>query len=310
MKKNTRRWLSLGITAAVLAWIIYHVAGSSEERAFDWNRLWSSLKHARTGYLLIATAATLSSYVVRAVRWRFFMDPIKRASLWVLFVGQVLGFSAVYLIGRPGEFVRPAYIAKKEGVAVTSMLAVWILERLYDTGFMMVLFVLAIYFAPMHQSAARAQGMPARPHHPPRFVPQLAHAVTWLLQRPHFLAGAILIALGLAIAVLVLIRLRAEKLAAWLASIFRFLPARVRHWLRGVFYSFVEGLGAIRNWKYEHGLVGVSEPGPRAESTIVDSRRFGIVLGGAGPGFPIARRRWRISGWCVCHLATPVCRTL
>jgi uncharacterized membrane protein YbhN (UPF0104 family) len=73
--------------------------------------------------------------------------------------------------------------------------------------------------------------------------------VTWLLQRPHFLAGAILIALGLAIAVLVLIRLRAEKLAAWLASIFRFLPARVRHWLRGVFYSFVEGLGAIRNWK-------------------------------------------------------------
>jgi len=76
--------------------------------------------------------------------------PIKAASLWSLFVGQVLGFSAIFLVGRPGELVRPAYIAKKENVSMSSMIAVWLLERVFDTIAMVVLFAAALYFEPVN----------------------------------------------------------------------------------------------------------------------------------------------------------------
>jgi glycosyltransferase 2 family protein len=228
MKKRTRRWLSLGVTAAALVLIVYNLTRGSEWRHFDWNRLWATLLSARHDYLLAAVVATLSSYLVRAYRWRFFMDPFKKASLWTLFVAQVYGFSSIYLIGRPGEFVRPAYIARKENVSISSMLAIWVLERVYDTVFMVLIFALALGFAPLHLTG---------PH---------GHAVLYALHR-----ASVILTLGmlLAIAVLVVIRLRADNLAALLGNRLRFLPPRIRRSMKRVFYSFAEGLDVIRNWK-------------------------------------------------------------
>lgn len=229
MKRGLKRWLSLVVTAAVLALVVYLLSESPEWRQMDWSRLWRSLVHVRWGFLLAAIAATLSSYLVRAYRWRFFLDPIKKnTSLWVLFVGQVLGFSSIYLIGRPGEFVRPAYIAKKENVPISSMLAVLVLERIYDIVLMVLLFAVALHFAPLHATAAHATGRLAAPHKRSLLI----------------LGGA-----GLAIMILVLLRLYTEGLATRLARIFRFLPGRIRQWLKNIFRSFANGLAVIRNWK-------------------------------------------------------------
>ena len=90
--------------------------------------------------------------------WR----PIKAASLWVLFVGQILGFSSIFLVGRPGELVRPAYIAKKENVPMSAMIAVWLLERVLDTIAMVVLFAAAIYFEPVNPDTAQGSFGAAR----------------------------------------------------------------------------------------------------------------------------------------------------
>ncbi len=228
MKKSARRWLGLGLTAAVLVLLVYNLHRSPEWRTFDWNRLWNSLVHARRGYLLAAVAATLSSYLVRAYRWRFFMDPFKKASLWVLFVAQVFGFASIYLIGRPGEFVRPAYIASKEHVPISSMLAIWVLERIYDTVFMVLMLAFALRYAPLRLSGRNAQV---------------------LLNQLHRGSHYLMLGMALAIAVLVLIRLRADDLAAMFSHRFGFLPGRVRRWLKSAFYSFAEGLDVIRNWK-------------------------------------------------------------
>src|ERR1019366_7233213 len=94
-----------------------------------------------------------------AIRWRFFMAPIKAASLWVLFVGQILGFSSIFLVGRPGELVRPAYIAKKENVPMSAMIAVWLLERVLDIIAMVVLFAAALYFSPVDPETARGMSV-------------------------------------------------------------------------------------------------------------------------------------------------------
>lgn len=128
MKKSWGRWVWLGVGTIVIGLIFYNLSRSPEWRDFQWHRLWRSIVDARLDYLLMSLLLVYSTFVVRAIRWRFFMAPIKAASLWTLFVGQVLGFSAIFLVGRPGEFVRPAYIAKKENVHMSAMIAVWLLD--------------------------------------------------------------------------------------------------------------------------------------------------------------------------------------
>ena len=156
MTKSAQRWLGWGATALVLGLIVYHLTRSPEWRTFSGKELWLSMAHARPGLLLLAVVASYLSYFLRAVRWRYFLEPIKRASLWTLFAGQILGFSSIYLIGRPGELVRPGYIARKEHVSFASQLAILLLERIYDTVAVVILFGLALYFQPLPPAGARS----------------------------------------------------------------------------------------------------------------------------------------------------------
>jgi uncharacterized membrane protein YbhN (UPF0104 family) len=155
MKKAWGRWVWLAAGAVIIVLIFYNLSRSPEWRNFRWDRLWASIVGASPGYLLLAILGVYLSFFMRAVRWEFFMRPIKSASLWILFVGQILGFSAIFLVGRPGELVRPAYIAKKENVPMSGMVAVWLLERVLDTIAMVVLFAAAIYFEPVNPDTAR-----------------------------------------------------------------------------------------------------------------------------------------------------------
>ena len=228
MTKSTRRWLGLGVTAAVLALVVCNLRRSPEWRNFDWNLLWQSLLHARRGYLAGAVAVSLSSYALRAWRWRFFMDPFKKASFRVLFAAQLFGFGSIYLIGRLGEFIRPAYIARKEDVPITSMLSILVLERVYDTVFMVVMLALALRYAPIRITGRHSRIILLELHQGSRYI---------------------MLAMVAAIGALVLIRVRAEQLVAFFTRHLAFLPAPVRRTLKSGFYSFAEGLDVIRNWK-------------------------------------------------------------
>jgi uncharacterized protein (TIRG00374 family) len=218
----------MGATALVLGLIVYNLSRSEEWRSFSGERFWASVLAARPEYLLAALAATLSSYVIRAYRWKCFLDPIKKASLWVMFAGQILGFSSIYLVGRLGEFVRPAYIARKSGVPITSMVAVLVLERIYDTVALVLLFAAALYWVPFHPGTRQA---------------------TVNLHRMH-VGGAVMFGVTLAIcAALVVFRLRAESLTTRLVRALHFLPAGARHHLEHFLRSFADGLKVIQDWR-------------------------------------------------------------
>jgi uncharacterized protein (TIRG00374 family) len=227
MSKNLRRWLGLGICAAVLVLAFYNLSRGDEWQHFDWAKVWHSVRAANPLYLLGAVIATYLTYFLRAYRWRFFLDPIKKASLWNLFVGQILGFSSVYLIGRWGEFVRPAYIARKEDVTFTSQVAIWFLERIYDMVFVVLLFAVALTFGPLQPGTAHARH---------------------ILRLTRLVGVVILLAAALIVGLLVIFRLRAEELTSGTPKIFRTLsPAwqkRVNQFLR----SFADGLEVIENW--------------------------------------------------------------
>jgi uncharacterized membrane protein YbhN (UPF0104 family) len=61
-----------------------------------------------------------------------------------LLAATVMGFTAITLLGRPGEFVRPYLIAVKEGVPLASQLAAWLLERIADLLMVLILFGFAL----------------------------------------------------------------------------------------------------------------------------------------------------------------------
>jgi hypothetical protein len=228
MRKEHRRWLWLGIGAIIIAFIIYNLSRSPEWANFRWTRLWALLTGVRPGPLLLALLAVFGSYLFRALRWRSFLSPIKKASLWVLFAGQILGFTSIYLIGRPGEFVRPAYIAKKENVSMSAMLAVWLLERIFDTVFLVLLFAAALDFEPLEPETARGS------------------TILGALHR----GGDVMIVLALLlVAGVVLFWLRSGQLTAWTLRAIRFLPATALRRLGRFMHSFAEGLSVIRSWK-------------------------------------------------------------
>ena len=237
MKKTHRRWWLLGIGTVIIGLIFYNLRRSPEWANFNWSRLWALTTGARPGLLLLTLVCVFGTYLVRAVRWRLFLSPIKKASLWTLFVGQILGFSSIYLIGRPGEFVRPAYIAKREDVSMSAMIAVWLLERIFDTICLVVLFASALAFQTVVPETARGSSILAALHR----------------------GGDVLLILSLLLVVAVLLFwLRSRQLTFWMLRAFRFLPPKALRKLGRFVRSFAEGLSVIRSWKDLLGSVGLT----------------------------------------------------
>jgi len=113
-----------------VAWFL-HFRLSAE--AFDWSLAAAAVTRLHWPWLLLALIPIFGTYYGRALRWEVFLKPQKaRPSMRNLLVATVIGFTAITLFGRAGDFVRPYLIAVKEKVPVTSQLASWLLERVFD----------------------------------------------------------------------------------------------------------------------------------------------------------------------------------
>ena len=101
----------------------------------DWRRIgWRS-------------ACIYAAYVFRAARWALLIKPNKKVAPFSLLGTQVIGFTAVALIGRVADLVRPYLVSKKTGLPLSSQIAVYIVERLFDAGSMALIFSSVILLA-------------------------------------------------------------------------------------------------------------------------------------------------------------------
>jgi hypothetical protein len=143
LKKN-QLILGLVVLAALAALVIW----GRDKIHFDFGVFRSQLALADWRKIGIAFASIYLCYIFRAVRWAQLLKHHKKVPLFSLLGTQVIGFTAVALIGRVADPVRPYLVAKKTGLPLSNQIAVYIVERLFDAGSMALIFSLAILLAP------------------------------------------------------------------------------------------------------------------------------------------------------------------
>jgi len=137
------RWLVLVAAAVMLAgWALRE---RSMHAGFRWAEFAASFAHLRWQWIIAALVVGLGTHYGRALRWAVMLKPLRpEPNVWNIFKATVIGFTAVALLGRPGEFVRPYLISVKERVPFSSQLAAWFLERLCDLAAVLLLFGFAL----------------------------------------------------------------------------------------------------------------------------------------------------------------------
>lgn len=128
--------LSLIVLAALVALGVY----AQHRHPFHWQMFVEQLALANWRKIAIGFGCIYIGYVFRAVRWALLLRHNKKVPLFSLLGTQVMGFTAVALIGRIADPVRPYLIAKKTGLPLSTQLAVYIVERMFDLGSMALIF--------------------------------------------------------------------------------------------------------------------------------------------------------------------------
>src|SRR5438105_15661812 len=143
IQRNKWKWVILCVlAAALLLWLFSsQIAGHT----FDWGVAVGSFARLHWWWIWISIIPIFGTYYGRAMRWAVFLKPVKlHPSIAGLLSATIVGFTAIMLFGRPGEFVRPYLIAKKENVPVTSQIAAWALERMFDLLMALLVFAYAL----------------------------------------------------------------------------------------------------------------------------------------------------------------------
>jgi uncharacterized protein (TIRG00374 family) len=140
-----KKQLILGLV--VLAALVVLVVWGRDRIHFDFALFRSQLALANWGKIAIGAGCIYLGYVFRAARWSLLLRHNKKVGLFSLLGTQVIGFTAVALIGRIADPVRPYLVSKKTGLPLSNQVAVYIVERLFDAGAMALIFCLAILLA-------------------------------------------------------------------------------------------------------------------------------------------------------------------
>ncbi|MBI1750616.1 MAG: flippase-like domain-containing protein [Acidobacteria bacterium] len=227
MRSSVRKAIIILLAVVVIGTLIYRSRDAIRLEGFSWDKLGSAVRHADVPMLLLALLGIQVCFALRAFRWTRFSRYLDRATYSNIFASTVIGFSAIFLLGRAGEPIRPLLIARKDEIPVSSAFGIYVLERMFDMASTVVLASVALLAVPRLASAGEGN-------------PLLAAART---------TGIVLLAgLVMGVAFLVYFRLHGaaqleRRMDAWRA-------AGVTGWrqrVAGLVGGFSQGLQAIRS---------------------------------------------------------------
>jgi uncharacterized membrane protein YbhN (UPF0104 family) len=141
-KRNGVLWSVIVVALAVLVFLF------RDKVHFDWATFWQQLRYVSVGHIVAGIALIYATYWLRAMRWAVFVSPTKKVSAASLLGSQFIGFTAVALFGRLADLTRPFLVARRVGLSLSSQVAVYTIERMFDLGAAAVIFSCALAFTP------------------------------------------------------------------------------------------------------------------------------------------------------------------
>ena len=221
---DRKRVLITGGILAAFALLVYFQF--RHWRSFDWTTFWAETEQIRPWHIVHAVGLIYIAYVLRAVRWKIFLRPVRPHASWLELVPPTLiGFTGLALLGRPGEFIRPYLIARRQKLPVSSQVAVWAVERIFDIGAFAVLMAVSIFLPSSRRTL---------PH--PEYYTRFRDG--------GFLFFGLVVALTLGA---VVVSRKGEALANWVEHRFSHWGARLSHRIALKIREFGQGLNTIHN---------------------------------------------------------------
>ena len=221
--KWTKPVLLIALGAIILAGLLLYRLRSTP---FQWQLFLTTFYRVNWIWLGASIFLMLLTYVGRALRWEVMLRPLgRKLSLRKLIYDTAIGFTAVVLLGRPGEVVRPYLISVSAGVSFSSQMAAWLLERMLDLLVVLLLFGFGLTHIPAHTQA-------------------LGPGLRWILG-----AGGYLVAfIGAAcIVFLILFRNFSEPIRRRLLSGLTFLPTKHYERADQMLAAFSQGMESTRD---------------------------------------------------------------
>ena len=223
---------------AALVFVALMVYGSHRTH-FRWDILAQQTHYVRWTNILIGMLLIYAAYLVRAYRWVIFLRPTRRLPAFYLLGTQVIGFTAVALLGRVADLTRPYLVARRSNLPIALQIAIYTVERMFDACSMATIVGVALLLAPNKAT------MPHR---------ELAMAAA----RSALIGAAALIILAVAV------RLAGEKLA-------HLCEDRMGHKLGANIASKIRG--------FRDGLVAISSTGALLQAGLLSLLMWAMISG-------------------------------
>jgi glycosyltransferase 2 family protein len=225
MRSGSRRILVTGALIVAGGAIIYRSRGILQLGNFSGERLLHAMAGVRIGLLVAALAVSYVGFLIRALRWQRFCRVFGPTRLMNIYTAVLMGFSAMFALGRAGEPIPPLLQARKNNLPVSNMFGLYVIERLFDLAGIGVMAALGLMYYP----AALAAG---------------GEGQAWLAKTRET-GGLMLLGFAGVVALVIYFRLHGAGV----------LQRRLELWHRGTgwrprvagqFQGFSEGLQAIR----------------------------------------------------------------
>jgi uncharacterized membrane protein YbhN (UPF0104 family) len=133
--------------AAALVFVALLVYGSHRTH-FRWDILAQQTRYVHWSNILLGVLLIYGAYLVRSFRWVVFLRPSRRLPPLYLLGTQVIGFTAVALLGRVADFTRPYLVARRSKLPIALQIAIYTVERMFDACSMATIVGVALLLAP------------------------------------------------------------------------------------------------------------------------------------------------------------------
>lgn len=150
MRSSTKKLLIVLLGLLVLGMVIYFSRGIINFQNFSGEKLVHAVRNANPYLLLLSIVAIYCCYALRALRWKVFQGNLGDSHFWPIYSMTLAGFSAVFLLGRAGEPIRPVLLARKEKLPVADMFGIYVLERIFDLASMAVIAAIGLLLFKSH----------------------------------------------------------------------------------------------------------------------------------------------------------------